>query len=186
MTLLPLMSDLDAALSTVDAEMSAAEAHGLLCGMLCARGACDIALWQQHVLGDAADGALRNKDISGLLTDLYRATVEQLNDALTEFHLLLPDEDDPLPGRVSALADWCLGFVLGLAEGGISRDTKLPDDSDEIMRDIIQISRADAEGAEALDDEDEVDFMEIVEYVRTGVLLMNEELQPLKPNTTLQ
>ncbi len=65
--------------------------------------------------------------------------------------------------------------------------------SKELIKDILEISRAgyvaddEAEQAveEAGDDEDEVAFMEVSEYVRVGVLLVYEELQPLQSSQTV-
>jgi uncharacterized protein YgfB (UPF0149 family) len=55
---------------------------------------------------------------------------------------------------------------------------------------MIEISKA-AHDEDALDEddnefeEDEVAYMEILEYVRAGALLMYEELQPLQSTRTL-
>ncbi len=64
----------------------------------------------------------------------------------------------------------------------------LPADSGEVMRDLVEIARAssyDLSGGE----EDEASYNELLEYVRTGVLLINEELNPTQAppqgNTTL-
>ena len=64
----------------------------------------------------------------------------------------------------------------------------------ELIRDILEISRAgyvaDDEAEENItlenhDDEDEAAFMEVSEYVRMGVLLIYEELQPLQSSQTV-
>ncbi len=199
MTTLPLISDVETALYKVDAMMGAAEAHGALCGMLCARGSTELSEWSDHVLGEQEAGNVLLRDVVSVLSALHQNTLEQLNDALTEFHLLLPDDDDDLTLRVEALANWCQGFVYGLAAGGLKEDTEIPEDSQEIIRDMIEISRA---GLEQLDDEEEEGdgedagdseeeneraYMEIMEYVRTGILLIHEEMQPLQAaNTTIQ
>ncbi len=199
MTTLPLISDVETALYKVDAMMGAAEAHGALCGMLCARGSTELSEWSDHVLGEQEAGNVLLRDVVSVLSALHQNTLEQLNDALTEFHLLLPDDDDDLTLRVEALANWCQGFVYGLAAGGLKEDTEIPEDSQEIIRDMIEISRAgleqledeeeddDGEDAVDSDEENERAYMEIMEYVRTGILLIHEEMQPLQAaNTTIQ
>jgi len=195
MTTLPLISDVDTALYKVDAMMGAAEAHGALCGMLCARGSTELSEWSDHVLGEQEAGNVLLRDVVNVLSALHQNTLEQLNDALAEFHLLLPDDDDELGQRVEALARWCQGFVYGLAAGGLREDSEIPADSQEIIRDMIEISRAgleqpddeDDETAEDDDEMNEIAYMEIMEYVRTGILLIHEELQPLQAaNTTIQ
>ncbi len=187
-----MISDVETALYKVDAMMGAAEAHGALCGMLCAKGSTDLFEWSAHVLGEQEPGNVLLRDVVEVLSSLHQKTLEQLNDALTDFHLLLPDDDDELGLRVEALANWCQGFVYGLAAGGLKEDSEIPADSQEIIRDMIEISRAGLddvieEDEEAEVDSDEVAFMEITEYVRTGILLIHEEMQPMQAaNTTIQ
>ena len=188
----PEIEILDEALFKVNAMMGAAESHGVLCGMLCARGAIELSEWIGHVLGDQEEGNVLLHDTVHLLSELHQVTMEKVNDISGSFYMLLPDDDDDLIGRTEALADWCQGFIYGLAAGGINDDTKLPGDTQEILQDFVEISRAghyagDDDVIEAADvsEEDEQAFVEVVEYVRTGVLLINEELQTLVPSPTL-
>ena len=102
---------------------------------------------------------------------------------------MLPDDDEPLEERVEALGIWCQGFVYGLAAGGIQEGADLPEDSDEIIKDILEISRAgyaiDDDAVVDINEDDEEAFMEVCEYVRMGVLLVYEELQPLQSSQTV-
>ena len=184
MTNLPDISALDEILFKVDATMGAAESHGALCGMLCARGSTDLSEWMGHVLGEQEQGNVFLRDLADQLTVLHQSTLGQMNDPYGGFQLLLPDDDDELGERTVALGDWCLGFVYGLAAGGVSEESELPEDTKELLMDFIEISRAGNDPSDVVDDsdeeEDEQAFVEIVEYVRTGVLLINEELQPLQ------
>lgn len=187
MNIKPEIAILDKALFKVDAMMGAAESHGVLCGILCARGSIELSEWIGHVLGDQEQGNVLLHDTVHQLSELHQQTMEQLNDDIGQFHLLLPDDEDDLVDRTEALADWCQGFVYGLAAGGISEKTELPIDTKEILMDFIEISRAGHGDMEADDDddlmateEDEQAFVEVVEYVRTAVLLVNEELQPMQ------
>lgn len=189
MSTLPDIAALDETLFKVDATMGAAESHGALCGMLCARGSADLSEWMGHVLGEQEQGNASLRDMANQLSELHQSTLGQMNDPFGEFQLLLPDDDDELDERTEALATWCLGFVYGLAAGGVSEESELPEDTRELLLDFIEISRAGHDAAIQYDDsaededdseEDERAFVEIVEYVRTGVLLINEELQPLQ------
>ena len=168
-----------------------AECHGSLCGLLCASDAVTGPVWVDRVLaGDPelpgvespsahGPGAAANYAPAALLLDLYKDTVEDLNDPEYGFSLLLPDDDEPLPQRVEELSRWCQGFLLGLGLGGVQEQTKLPGDSHEVMRDFAEISRLG--GGEASEsNEDEAAFAEIVEYVRMAVLLLYEELRSLR------
>jgi yecA family protein len=190
MSQFPEIVELEELLYRVDADMGAADAHGALCGMLCARGTVELSEWVGHVIGEQDQGNELLHDVVHKLSDLHQSTLEMMNDATGDFRLLLMDDDDPLPERVETLAAWCQGFIYGLAAGGIKEGSELPEDSAELLKDMIEISRAghdvDDTGVEESDDnDDEMAYMEIEEYVRMGVLLIYEELQPLQSTQTI-
>ena len=188
---LPDIALLEDQLFKVDAAMGAIESHGALCGMLCAQGSTEAPQWLVHVLGEQAQSSDTLKTVAGQLMQIYQFAVAQMNDASVDFELFLPDDDEPLDERVEALSSWCQGFVYGLAAGGIQEDTPLPGDTEELIRDIIEISRLsqealdDEDDSESAQEQDEVAFMEVMEYVRMGILLIYEELQPLQSSRTL-
>lgn len=187
---IPQLEDL---LFNVDATMGATESHGALCGMLCAQGATEASQWMLFVLGEHEETSKLLQQTGKKLLQIHQISVEQMNDTDAEFELMLPDDDEPLEMRVEALGTWCQGFVYGLSVGGIKEDTVLPEDSKELIKDILEISRAgyvadnEAELAteEENTEEDEVAFMEVSEYVRMGILLIYEELQPLQSSQTV-
>lgn len=190
----PDISQLDELLITVDSALGASESHGALCGMLCAQGSIEVSTWMLQVLGEHDESSPALRDVGQKLLKIHQISVAQMNDNDIEFELMLPDDNENLEDRVEALGTWCQGFVYGLALGGIKEDTELPDDSKELIRDIIEISRAgyvvDEEAEQAVADEnnseeDEVAFMEVSEYVRMGILLVYEELQPLQSSQTV-
>ena len=190
MSQFPEIVELEELLYRIDAAMGAADAHGALCGMICARGAIELSEWVDHVIGEQEQGNEMLHDVVHKLSELHQSTLEMMNDATGDFKLLLMDDDDPLPERVETLAAWCQGFIYGLAAGGIQEGSELPEDTAELLKDMIEISRAghdvDDTGVEESDDnDDEVAYMEIEEYVRMGVLLVYEELQPLQSTQTI-
>ena len=190
MSRFPEILELEELLYRIDASMGAAEAHGALCGMLCARGTVELSEWVDHVVGEQEQGSDLLHDVVHKLSELHQTTLEMINDATGDFKLLLPDDDDSLPERVEAIAAWCQGFIYGLAAGGIQQDSELPEDAEELLKDMVEISRAghdvDDGGDEAAnEDEDEVALMEIEEYVRMGVMYIYEELQPLQTTQTI-
>ena len=189
----PDIPQLEDMLFNVDAALGATESHGALCGMLCAQGATDASQWMLYVLGEHEETSNALQQAGKKLMQIHQISVEQMNDTEADFELMLPDDDEPLEMRIEALGAWCQGFVYGLAVGGIKEDTELPEDSKELITDILEISRAgyvaDNEAELATDEgnneEDEVAFMEVSEYVRMGVLLIYEELQPLQSSQTV-
>jgi yecA family protein len=189
----PDIPQLEDMLFNVDAALGATESHGALCGMLCAQGATEASQWMLCVLGEHEETSKALQQAGKKLMQIHQISVEQMNDTEADFELMLPDDDEPLEMRIEALGAWCQGFVYGLAVGGIKEDTELPEDSKELITDILEISRAgyvaDNEAELATDEgsseEDEVAFMEVSEYVRMGVLLFYEELQPLQSSQTV-
>lgn len=178
-------SQLDMSLQRAKSIMSPAGTHGLLCGMVCATGRLDAGQWLDEVFENADAGSRVIEDCRNALLDLAEVTVQQLNDPELGFVLLLPDEDESLSLRATALVDWSRNYLYGLALGGLGGPAGLPDDVAEIIRDLSEISRADP-GGDHDEGEAENALEEIIEYVRMGVLLVNEELQPLKAPQALQ
>jgi len=118
---------------------------------------------------------------------LYKDTVEQLEDGEGVFELLLPDDDDSLHERIETLSRWCQNYLSGLGQSGLSGDATLADDVSEAMRDLAAIAMADSGNsddeldpyASSIDEQDEVSFFELVEYVRVAVTLIYAELKLL-------
>jgi len=176
-TYTPDIDEISSALEQLESDMGAAECHGAMAGMLCAAGRMEKARWLKRLLPDVESGDLLAREAVDALARLYENTARQLDDAVLDFHLLLPGDEDPLDERIEALAEWCQGFLFGTSEGGVKDIPSLPADSGEVMRDLVEIARAgsyDLSGGE----EDEAAYNELMEYVRTGVLLINEELNP--------
>ncbi|BBA35279.1 putative uncharacterized protein [Methylocaldum marinum] len=152
-----------------DSVASAAEAHGVLSGLLCLNGQTDCDQWLEAVFGEARIH-LDSTD-HALLFALCETTRHQLDDFDFSFELLLPEDVRPLSERANALGEWCQGFLYGL--GYRSDGADWPGDSTEVLHDILEISRLTPDsGGES----DEVAYAEITEYVRVGVQLIRSEL----------
>lgn len=169
---------LASALHKLDTEITPSEVHGTLCGLLSANTSAGMDIWQQALWPNQPKGDLLAAEANDVFKQVHDVTRMQLNDPSCEFQMLLPDDEDSLDQRVHALGDWCQGYLIGLSLGGIKDFAPLPDDAREIAQDILEIARAgtsyELEGSE----EDEQAYVELVEYLRVGVLLINEELQP--------
>lgn len=181
-TIIPEFEQVTQALSRVGSLSDPAEAHGMLCGMLCADGATGSDVWLEQIMSDAPGGYRlvgegNNRDI---LLELFAATAHQLEGAGLDFAPLLPDDEVSLSERVDLLGHWCQGFMFGLGVSGIEKTRKMPDEVREFLDDLAAISQAGFDADEA-GNEDEQAYTEIVEYVRVGVLLINEVLQPRPP-----
>ncbi len=179
---LPDFDELERDLDQVHATMGAAEAQGLMCGLVCASGRLDEAAWAGQLLPDTP---LPEAGAGSRLRALARTTLTGMNDSGLGLTLLLPDDSIALRRRAAALGEWCQGFLLGLGVGGLGEPDRLPDNVQEILRDLSEIARVEFD-TDSVDEEDERAYMEITEYVRMGVLLINEELQPVKAPPRLQ
>lgn len=123
--------------------------------------------------------------IEGDVRQLYKDTVEQLEDGGGVFELLLPDDEDSLHERIETLSRWCQNYLSGLGQSGLSGDATLAEDVSEAMRDLAAIAMADSGNsdneldpyASSIDEQDEVSFFELVEYVRVAVTLIYAELK---------
>jgi yecA family protein len=169
---------IESALQTLEADINPSEIHGTLCGMLCATGDTKANSWFQSLVPASDNSNLLAKEAREILARLYDETRQQLNDPTCDFQLLLPDEQSDLDTRTTSLGDWCQGFVMGLMMGGLKDFRKLPEDSAEVAQDIVEISRIGSKYESEGNEEDALALEELIEYVRVGVLLINEELHP--------
>ncbi len=171
----PDYADVKLVLYRESAPVDAAECHGVLCGMLCARGSMPLDAWLNEFLEEQASCSA---DSISALRQLYDGTLEDLLSEDLDFLPYLPRDDSPLHERTQALASWCQGYLYGLGAGGIGRRSALPDNTRELMDDFTALAQAETGSGSA--EELERMYMELVEFVRVGVLLIQEELQPVQ------
>jgi uncharacterized protein YgfB (UPF0149 family) len=165
---LPAYEDIEDAVAFREEAVSAAELHGLFCGIHCARPELDAQACLQRVFVNQDDELI--DDERELFTTLCESAREGLNSPDFSFCLLLPDEDEDLSARAQALGEWCQGFLYGL--GAYADSTSWHGECQEILRHLVDIAQLDADAA---GEENEVAFMELSEFVRMGVLLIRSE-----------
>src|ERR1035437_605715 len=94
-----------------DAELSAAQAHGMATGMLCVNEQAQGSEWLTELFFHAAPAMDEDR---ATLVHLFEETQSLLKSDEFEFDLLLPDDEALLSERVEALTHWCQGFLLGV------------------------------------------------------------------------
>jgi uncharacterized protein YgfB (UPF0149 family) len=110
-----------------------------------------------------------------VLAEIFNNTNEQLSDPTLNFWPVIADDESPLSEQANTLIEWCQGLLVGL---GLSSVEASDEEVLEMIKDISEISQMDAD---LLDNEENTqDFYEIVEFVRIGVLFIQETLQPSK------
>jgi len=170
--------DVARALAAGCSTVHAAEAHGCLCGALCARRTYSLAEWLDDILPDAGPGAPGAEDRAAL-ADLHEATARFLAAPDMEFEPLLPDDDVDLDVRVEALGAWCQGFLYGFGAAGTAPKEQVPEEVAEVISDLAGISRAGEVGSQNSEVEEEA-YAELVEYLRAAVQLVHDDLAGLR------
>jgi uncharacterized protein YgfB (UPF0149 family) len=154
-----------------------AEAHGTLAGALCSSRDYGLIEWLHEILPeDSPDEAALQ---SSVLQSVYDAMVRTLVGADSDFEPLLPDDEAPLTERADALSLWCQGFLYGLGSGAAADPAKVSTEAGEIIRDLTEITHVGVDAGEE-NEENEVAFAEVVEFVRVGVQLLFVEFAPAR------
>lgn len=167
--------ELQRALQQSRALTDAAEAHGTLVGSLCATG-CSLDEWLAEILPEGR----ATRDATASLRAVFDATSGSLGNTDMSFQPLLPPDEDPIAQRTTALGEWCQGFLYGLGVGVAVPDvSQLQGEAAEVLRDMTEITHVDVDPADS-DESNEEAYAELVEFVRVGVQLLYEQLQPLR------
>jgi uncharacterized protein YgfB (UPF0149 family) len=165
-------------LQRAGSQVVAAEGHGCLCGALCTTPDYTLERWlDELVTTDPDDPAEMPSDAP--LRLLFADTQRALRGNEMEFQPLLPDDDEPLEQRATALAQWCQGFLYGFGTGKPVKPENLKGQVDEILRDLSHIARATVDVGGA-GEEEEASYAELVEYLRVGVQLIHDELASVR------
>lgn len=175
---LPNYESLADLIASANLPMLPAELHGLATGLLVA----DISVSENHflqlVLEEPEQGDVLAVENTQSLLELFLVTREALQSTSFEFELLLPDDDEPLAERIDAACEWARSMLYGLTEQGVLEQANLSEDASGFVSDLMEISR----GGYAYEkgEEGEIVYADLLEYLRMGALMVQEELQPIK------
>lgn len=168
-------NDLQRALTLAHALTDAAEAHGTLVGALCA-ARCGVTDWLAEILPDDC----QDEAAAAELRTVFDSTAGALSDGALSFQPLLPSDDASIAERAAALGEWCTGFLYGLGAGAaVPEGSALSGDAAEVVRDLTEITHVDVDPEDDTETS-EAAYAELVEFVRVGVQLLYEHLQPLR------
>jgi yecA family protein len=162
-------------LAKAGVDSTLAEAHGLLCGLLCATKQDVRQRWLEEIFDPEDANTPAVEACRQPLVDLYIKTLAALRDPELDFALLLPGDEQPLKQRTEELVDWCQGFLYGIGLSGTDLNHHLSEEGSEALRDITEITRLDTETAEENEDNEHA-FFELTEFVRLAALIIREEL----------
>lgn len=167
-------SKLEDTLSKLGSQLNAAETHGLLTGILSLSDIPDDETWQSTLL-ENLDCATPTQSQWGVLNATSSKIVADLSDENFGFKLLLPPDNIPLEQRVDALCFWCRGYLSGLGLIGITKEDLANGTINELVQDLSQIAHTSMETDAS--EEDESNYIELVEFVRVAVQNIQVELK---------
>lgn len=174
----PDYEDLERALARVDAVHKPAEVHGVLCGMLVHESSIPADTFAGIILGPIESGDVLKEETKELLKAIHAKTLEQLHDPDLGLELMVLDDDEPLEQRVQSVCEWAGGLIYGLAQQGVNTFSKFSEDTADFLSDCKEIAEGNYELDE--DEEHETIYQELLEYLRLGTLMVQEEMQPVK------
>lgn len=157
-------------------EVSPAELHGLLSGVVCTglkfRPDSIITLVLKHV--DADTCSERNRET---ILAMHAFVEREMFSADSSYTLFLPDDETDLTQRVRALAAWCQGYLVGFGTASAqSSITQFSAETEEALKDIVDIANLSDDFATGEDESNEAAYAELVEYLKVAVLLMSSEI----------
>ena len=147
----------------------------MLWGTHCAGRAYTKRDWVLELLGEHDPGDLAASEARRWLEDLRAYAQAEFARDDSAFQPLLPADDAPMEQRVRALGSWCQGFMVGLGTGCAGREERLSGDLREVLDDLQQLARIEPDPEET-DEDAELAYTELVEYVRVGVMLIRAQL----------
>lgn len=188
---------LDREMTAAGAELPTAEVHGLMSALACIPseyhsgeyhsgeyrpGEHCIALVQAEALGQRIGEPSAARGLV-VLESAFDSTAKALDSEELAFQPALPRDDEPLGDRTEALGAWCAGFLAGLGLAGIGDfESIFSVDTVEFLTDLREMSRIELDPDE--DSAAERAYVELVEYMRIGVIVVREELDALGPRAT--
>ncbi len=168
-------ADIQQLLTAERSVTDAAEAHGTLAGSLCTAPTYRFEDWLLEILPEGK----AQTEHAAALRQVFAGTQDALTGEMLEFEPLLPEDEQPIQERTTALAQWCVGFLYGLGSNALPDASGLPGEVGEVVRDFTEISRVEVDGADSAESNESA-YAELVEFVRVGVQLVFDELVSLR------
>ena len=176
-----LFSTFQAVISSNSVIAHASEIHGTLTGLIC----CGLSFESTDYLPMINDcynnGENLPVEVKSMIKTLYSEIWQSILDDDFGFQLMLPDDDDTIGERSTALSSWVQGFNLGF--GLQHKDMPVTsEDVKEVIADFAEIANL----SDDVDDDEasEQAYFEIGEYVRISTLLIFSELGEPPVDTT--
>jgi uncharacterized protein YgfB (UPF0149 family) len=166
----PSNAEISEALAATGSTFLAPDAHGIMCGFICATAGKN-SEWEQLIIGNDPDPAAIE-----VLRRLYEVSYHQMSEFSFEFSLILPGDMEDINVRTEGLGLWCQGFLTGLGDARGTVEQEMSQEVVDALNDITEIAQVNFGGIPATDEE-ETAYYELEEYVRLIALMMFHELK---------
>ncbi len=161
-------------LEKIEAEASPAAVHGLWCGRVAAGDRLRDQQWWEYTLRVVGVQNTIDANMQTAFEAVANFAEANLQQENFSFEPWLPEDSAECSIRVSALADWCRGFIEGLTSvlgrDLLNRSTEVT----EMLQDLLAIGEVDAEVSGS--EEDEKQLLELAEFVKVAALNLYHEL----------
>lgn len=175
---LPNYESLADLIARANLPMLPAELHGLATGLLVVDTSVSENHFAQLVFEAPEQGDVLATENAHQLGEFFQVTRTALQTTTLAFEPLVPDDDESLGVRIEAACEWARGLLYGLTEQGIHQRDDLSEDVTGFVNDLIEISKGEYVADEGEDGE--IVYADLLEYLRMGALMVQEELQPVK------
>jgi uncharacterized protein YgfB (UPF0149 family) len=144
--------------------------HGSLTGVVASGKRMNIDDWLDWALDLVAPTVEVEETHVTILQGLYLKTIAELQDEGMTFTLMVADDDSPIADRLLLLSEWAGSFLGAFGATGVVKDiSEMPATLQEILEDLSEIAKVDAE--EDIDFEGaEEDYLSIAEHVRLSAI----------------
>lgn len=110
--------------------------------------------------------------IEPLVEPIIELIYLQLSETSIELENMLPNGEMPLSARIYSLVEFLQAFLLGIEQENLSNFVDEPEALEEMLNDFSVLTQMDMDEEDS--EESEANYIEIIEYVRIGILLMAE------------
>lgn len=172
---LPSYTEITTALQSAETPFLPAQIHGYICGLLCGTSGKMDNSWQNAFIENKKNRAARE-----ILQQLSETSYHLISEFSFEFTLMLPEDKIDINLRTEALGSWCQGFITGLKQSHVPIENREASEMTDALNDLIEIAKVSF-GDIKSNDEDEMAYFELVEYVRLAVLMIFHELNTPSP-----
>lgn len=163
------MEDLTELLVLTSVALPEWELHGLVVGVVAALPDKD-SITAASLVDDLRPGLCTQSHLSELCDSVHKqVSAEDLS-----FHPVLPDDEEAIDVRLEALGEWVGAFLEGFNSKNHTKDEEI----DETLTDFGEIAKVDPNVENT--PETETSYIDVVEFVRVGTMLIHDIVQQSK------